>query len=121
MKRFRAITTTRWTGEPGRGIRLGPQASCCPSGGAATPVEPWASRRTAVPSRPLLRLRVGTAGLAETVPGLSGGDSPVSMDTEAALNEALVAHLRDDQAIGEDEVVVAWATAYVALLPDDDT
>lgn len=45
----------------------------------------------------------------------------MSHATEGALNDALVAHLRDEGAIGPDEVVVAWATPYVALLPDDDT
>lgn len=45
----------------------------------------------------------------------------MSMDTEAALNDALVAHLRDEDAIGDDEVIVAWSTAYVSLLPGDET
>lgn len=45
----------------------------------------------------------------------------MSQDTEAALNDALVDHLRDEGAIGVDEPVVAWATAYVALTPDDET
>lgn len=45
----------------------------------------------------------------------------MSMDTEAALNDGLVTHLRDAEAIGEDEVIVAWAIAYVALLPNDET
>lgn len=45
----------------------------------------------------------------------------MSQDTEAMLNDSLVAHLRDEGAVGEDEVIVAWATSYVALTPDDDT
>ena len=43
------------------------------------------------------------------------------MDTEATLNDALIGHLRDEGAIGDDDVIVAWASAYVALTPDDDT
>jgi len=43
----------------------------------------------------------------------------VTHDTEGALNDALVAHLHADGAIGEDEMVVAWIVSYVTLLPDE--
>lgn len=43
----------------------------------------------------------------------------MSHDTEGVLNDALVAHLRDDGAIGDDEIVVAWVVSYVTVLPDE--
>jgi hypothetical protein len=41
----------------------------------------------------------------------------VSKATEAALYDALVAHLRDEDAIEANELLVAWVTSYAAVLP----
>lgn len=43
----------------------------------------------------------------------------MSHDTEATLNDALVAHLHDEESIGHDELVVAWVVSYVSVLSDD--
>lgn len=43
----------------------------------------------------------------------------MSRSTEDALNDALVAHLRDENALEPDEVLAAWVVSYASELPAD--
>jgi len=44
----------------------------------------------------------------------------VSHDTDATLNDALVAHLQAEECIADGDLVVAWVISYVAVCPGAD-
>lgn len=58
--------------------------------------------------------------MAQALPGLSDAGSPVSHNTEGALNDALVVHLQAEEVLGDGDLVVAWVIGYVAVCPGAD-